>query len=83
VATAVGGIAEQVKGLEVVNGDMHKANFGLWNADKATGVLVTPGDAQGMATALERLLGDAVLRRQLSANASQDAYKRFDLEHQA
>jgi glycosyltransferase involved in cell wall biosynthesis len=83
VATAVGGIPEQVKGLGVANGAMCKTTFGLWDVDEATGVLVTPGDAQGIATAIEFLLSDDALRRQIGANAAQDARKRFDLERQA
>ena len=50
--------------------------------DEATGVLVAPGDAEGMAAAAAALLGDDALRATLSANAIVDAAKRFDLELQ-
>lgn len=82
VATAVGGIPEQVKGLEL-------PQFGLWNAglnrygmDEATGVLVPGGDAQAMAASIEQLLNDDSLRIRLGENAALDAAKRFDLERQ-
>lgn len=82
VATAVGGIPEQVKGLEL-------PQFGLWNfglnryaMDKATGVLVPGGDAQAMAAGIEQLSRDESLRRLLGQNAVQDAVKRFDLQRQ-
>ena len=83
VATAVGGIPEQVKGLEI-------SNFGLWNSDlnsygmhEATGVLVPPGDAEAMAASIEQLLTNNSLRRRLGENAALDAAKRFDLKRQA
>jgi glycosyltransferase involved in cell wall biosynthesis len=82
VATAVGGIPEQVKGLEL-------PQFGLWNSglnrygmDEATGVLVPGADAQAMAAGIEQLSRDESLRRLLGRNAAQDAVKRFDLQRQ-
>ena len=70
VATAVGGIPEQVKDLN---------QFGM---NEATGILTPSGDAQTMAAAIEKLLKDEVLRQRLSQNAAQDAQKRFDLNRQ-
>ncbi len=83
VATAVGGIAEQVKGLRVSNTGL--ADFGLntYNGNEATGVLVPPGDVESMARSIECLLNDDQLRRQLGANAASDARNRFSLEKQA
>lgn len=82
VATAVGGIPEQVKGVEI-------ANCGLWNSDlnkygveEATGVLVPQGDAEAMAEAIMTLLTDERLRQQLGENAAEDANQRFDLQRQ-
>ena len=82
VATAIGGIPEQVKGLEL-------PQFGLWNSglnrygmDEATGVLVPGGDAQAMAAGIEQLLRDDSLRRRLGENAAIDAAMRFDLQGQ-
>jgi len=83
VATSVGGISEQVKGLEL-------SQFSLWNSalnrygmNEATGVLVPGGDAQAMAVAIEQLLSNDSLRRRLGENAALDAAKRFDLQRQA
>ncbi len=83
VATAVGGIPEQVKGLRAACGGIDKTDCQLWDADEATGILITPGDAEGMALAIGSLLRNTQLHRQLGANAVQDARKRFDLERQA
>ncbi len=44
-----------------------------------SGWLVTPGDVEGLASAMERLLGDEALRRELAAGAL-DRVKRFDVE---
>jgi glycosyltransferase involved in cell wall biosynthesis len=67
VATAVGGVPEQVRPLS----DRH-----------ATGILTPPGDPAALARAVGDLLGDDALRRGLAANAAADAAARFDLERQ-
>lgn len=79
VATAVGGIPEQIKGLRG-----NEANQGLNNfdPDEATGILVSPGDAEEMALGIEKLLGASELRRRLRENAVKDAEERFDLKFQ-
>jgi len=82
VATAVGGIPEQVKGLRMANCDVRIGGLNVYGRDAATGFLVPPGDAEGMALCIERLLGDEGLRRQLGHNAAQDARQRFDLQRQ-
>jgi len=69
VATAVGGIPEQVKSL----GQSH-AN--------ATGILVPPSDSEAMVDAIEALLNDSPLRHGLGANAVADARNRFCLDRQ-
>ena len=71
IATAVGGIPEQVKSLG--------RDYGI---QEATGMLVPPFDAEEMARAIELLLCDDVLRLQLGKNAAEDAKKRFDLNRQ-
>jgi len=69
VATAVGGIPEQVRGLHQ-NGH---------TAEHATGMLVPPGSADAMAQAIAFLLADDSLRLRLAENAAADAKQRFDL----
>jgi len=80
VATAVGGIPEQVKGLKAVVETPDPLNH--YDLDEATGVLVSAGDAQGMAEAIETLLDDLPLRNRMSKNAAADASVRFDLQRQ-
>jgi glycosyltransferase involved in cell wall biosynthesis len=46
-------------------------------------MLVRPGDAEGMATAIELLLRNDPLRLQMAQNAATDASQRFDLNRQA
>ena len=82
VATAVGGIPEQVKGLEISGHEFPNSDLKRYGVDEATGVLVSPGDAEGMASAIEHLLKDDFLRRCLGENAALDAAKRFDLQGQ-
>jgi glycosyltransferase involved in cell wall biosynthesis len=79
VATAVGGIPEQVHSLA--------AAPGAWTGpaaerDTATGVLVAPHDAAGMAAATRALLTDEALRATLGRNAAMDASTRFGLDRQ-
>ena len=74
VATSVGGIPEQVRPLEI--GAMSG------NDAEATGALVEPGDVEGMARAIAKLLADADLRSRLGKNAAADARRRFDLYRQ-
>jgi glycosyltransferase involved in cell wall biosynthesis len=77
VATAVGGIPEQV------NSALPRAGNG--NADatgEGTGVLVPPGDVAAMADVLADLLTRPELRRCLGRNAARDAQRRFGLAQQ-
>lgn len=46
---------------------------------EATGLLVEQGDAVGLATAMSRLLGDAVLRERLAVNARGLIAREFDI----
>jgi glycosyltransferase involved in cell wall biosynthesis len=81
VATAVGGIPEQLKPLAGLGaGTPESARHG---PDEATGILVAAGDAEDMAKSLIVLARDAILRQHLGANAAADAKERFDLERQA
>ncbi len=77
VATAVGGVPEQVKGLRT-----EISSINHYPAAEATGLLTSPGDAEELATCIEQLLKNQSLLRQLSQNAAKDARERFDLERQ-
>lgn len=48
--------------------------------DGRTGLLVAPGDAEGLAQALRRLVADAPLRQRLSAAARKEVEARFTVE---
>jgi len=71
VATAIGGIPEQLQDLAG-----HAP-------DKATGILTPPANPAAMADGIERLVLDPKLRQQLSHNAAADARRRFDVQRQA
>jgi glycosyltransferase involved in cell wall biosynthesis len=77
VATAVGGIPEQVKGLKIEN---HPTN--RYDLNEATGCLVPPNNPAAFADCVERLLEDETLRKHLGHNAADDARQRFDLNRQ-
>ena len=79
VATAIGGIPEEVRSLAGVPGGWSGTAHGR---DAATGVLIAPGDAEAMGSATAAILRDGDLRATLSANAVKDAAQRFDLEGQ-
>ena len=78
VATAVGGIPEQVLDLSSASGDTRDQP----RRGTPTGILAAPNDPAALADAVALLLTDQVLARLLSANAEQDARQRFDLERQ-
>src|SRR5919109_1768339 len=82
VATAVGGIPEQVKGLDFFPSGLGKSS-NRYGKDEATGVLVPLGDVEQMTVAIVQLLTVDSLRLQLGENAVRDARERFDLIHQA
>jgi glycosyltransferase involved in cell wall biosynthesis len=79
VATAVGGIPEQVRSLGAAPGAWAGPAEG---PDFATGVLVAAHDVAGMAAATAAILTDDTLREALGRNAAQDASARFDLDAQ-
>jgi glycosyltransferase involved in cell wall biosynthesis len=80
VATAVGGIPEQVRCLA---GGAEGGDWPSFDASDATGILVEPADPEALARAAERLLRDVPLRMKLGGNATRDAKLRFDARHQA
>ena len=77
IATAVGGIPEQVKGLRTDGGSLNSHR-----REEATGLLTSPGDAEELKLRIEQVLGDEPLRLQLSINAAADARRRFRLGQQ-
>jgi glycosyltransferase involved in cell wall biosynthesis len=81
VATAVGGVPEQIKPLRGLGSGAR----GLlrYEAEEATGILVPPGHAEEMAASLAALLEDRALRVRIGNNAARDAAIRFDLQRQA
>jgi glycosyltransferase involved in cell wall biosynthesis len=79
VATAVGGIEEEVRSLVTAPGRWSGRGHG---PGEATGVLVAKGDADGMGAAAAALLDDDEVRAILSTNAADDAARRFDVELQ-
>jgi glycosyltransferase involved in cell wall biosynthesis len=82
VATAVGGIPEQVRGLRIAATEIPNPKSEIRNGD-ATGVLTPAGDAEAMGEAVVALLSNESLRLRLSDNAARDAVERFDLNGQA
>jgi glycosyltransferase involved in cell wall biosynthesis len=79
VATAVGGVPEQIRSLQL--GGVADAGAGR-GSDSPTGVLVPKGDAKAMAEAVRVLFTDKALHARLSDNAAQEARGRFGLDHQ-
>jgi glycosyltransferase involved in cell wall biosynthesis len=79
VATAVGGIPEQVKSLKPGGWSPKHPTYG---PDAATGVLVPSEDAEAMAGSVVDLLSDEPLRLRLGENGAREARRRFDLNRQ-
>ncbi len=79
VATAVGGIPEQIRG-HAPAGRAWVAALNPCREDDGTGALVPPGDAAALAEAASTLLGDERLLARLGENAARDACARFDAE---
>jgi glycosyltransferase involved in cell wall biosynthesis len=79
VATATGGIPEQIKSLGGFPGTRPWPDY---SREEATGVLVPPADAEAMTGAVAYLLEEEAVRKQLEANAAADAAQRFSVERQ-
>src|SRR5439155_7431909 len=62
VATAVGGIPEQVKGLKVSSSSDARRDGNLYGMDKATELLIPPADVEEIARGIERLREADLLR---------------------
>jgi glycosyltransferase involved in cell wall biosynthesis len=66
IASAVGGVPEQVRDLAAEPAD-----------GRATGMLVPAADAQALMAAIERLVQEPGLRRRMASDAAADARSRF------
>ena len=82
VATAVGGIPEQVKAVDssVIKLSGTHLKHGNDGPEDATGALVPPRDPELMAQVIVALLNNEVLLKHLARNAEEDAKCRFDLK---
>ena len=80
VATAVGGIPEQIKGFRCPGSASSVPEFGQ---DVATGVLTQAGVAASIAEAIAHLVESPELVARMRENARQDAQDRFSLSVQA
>jgi glycosyltransferase involved in cell wall biosynthesis len=81
VATAIGGIPEQIKGLRGVNLDAVESN--CRTSSEATGVGIPAGDSEAMAEGIRSIVSNDPLRWRMARNAAKDARERFDLNLQA
>jgi glycosyltransferase involved in cell wall biosynthesis len=79
VATAVGGVPEQIKSAQL---DGAVPEWPGHELGEATGALIAPGDVEGMARVVATLLERADLRQRMADNAAEDARRRFDLNRQ-
>ena len=82
IASSVGGIPEQVKGLSW-NLERDRELSNVFDADAATGYLVPPANPEHLAKAILYLLESPELLIQLGQNAARDAEQRFGLDRQA
>jgi glycosyltransferase involved in cell wall biosynthesis len=96
VATAVGGVPEQVRTLRgalgaaggralaslPIRGQAVSGSLDGVDAHEATGILVPPGGDEAMAAAAAKLLVDEPLRLRLGDNAARDAAARFALRRE-
>ncbi|MDP3427040.1 MAG: glycosyltransferase, partial [Humidesulfovibrio sp.] len=82
VATAVGGITEQVRGLDGVLPRHEDLGFNTAGPEQATGVLVPLAAPNSLAHVLQRLVQDAPMRQRMGENAATDAKRRFDVRRQ-
>lgn len=80
VATAVGGIPEQIHGHLPAGGPEAASGLLPGGPDEATGVLTPAGDAEALGGAAAAVLADRPHRERLARNAARDARSRFDAE---
>ena len=78
IATAVGGIPEQVKGLSAFG----HPSFNHFGIDEATGILTPGGDAESFAAAIEFLALNQAMSAVMASNAARDSRQRFSMDRQ-
>ncbi len=76
VAMDVGGVRDLLEGKGVLTADIPSGGYEVTDR----GILIRPGDAQGMAAALKLVAADAGLRRKLGEAARSYALKEFNQE---
>lgn len=76
IATAVGGVPEQVKGLRY-EGDVSGLNH--YDQNDATGILTPIGDVKALSDAICHVLTKPEILQRLSVSAARDAKLRFNL----
>lgn len=81
IATAVGGIPEQINSLRIAG--VTPESLPLYSQRDATGILVPPEQARAFAFALRQLILDRQLRKQIGANAARVAAREFSAARQA
>jgi glycosyltransferase involved in cell wall biosynthesis len=79
VATAVGGIPEQIKGLR----SFGNPDINAFADDAATGILTPEAQPESFAAAVEHLAKNKSLITLLGMNAEKDSMQRFSLARQA
>ena len=77
IATAVGGVAEQIMGLGY-EGDRSGLNH--YDLKEATGILTPVGDVGALSGAMYHMFHTPGILQQLSESAARDARMRFNLE---
>lgn len=77
IATAVGGVSEQIRGLRY-EGD--KSGLNHYDLSDATGILTPVGDVGALSNALCQMFLKPKILQQLSLSAAKDARMRFNLE---
>jgi len=83
ITTAVGGIPEQIKGLDRKMPNAPVQGLNSFAVEDASGILVPPRDPVDMAEAILYLFANPDLCRRLGENAALEAKERFDQTEQA
>lgn len=77
IATAVGGVPEQIKGLRYEGDTSGLNHYGL---EDATGILTPLGNISALSSAIQYVFNNPEVLKLLSVSAKRDASLRFNLE---